>query len=250
MSPPNDQNTPRYGVVFMAATRAEIKPVCALIADLTRTNQLPCAMTGEVSGIGADRAVRKFHDLIDRYAPQCFVLVGFSGGLDPSLKAGHAYWPTWVLNESGDSYFLGPIAPQPGFPQAGTPVHKVHLTVDHVVGSPAAKCALRTRFSAGAVDMESFAVAGAAARREVKLVIVRSVFDPADAALPPGCERWVRSDGTVDRRVAVKYVLARPWSVPALLRMSRQAHLAAIGLARAVQQVVLDPLAAARRPRG
>ncbi len=68
--------------------------------------------------------------------------------------------------------------------------------------SVAAKATLRAASGALAIDMESAAVAEAAAEAGVPFLVLRVIADPADRAIPPVALHGVAPDGS-----------RRPWAV-------------------------------------
>jgi nucleoside phosphorylase len=109
------------------------------------------------------------------------------------------------------------------------------LTVPAALESPAAKRAAGAATGAVAVDMESAAVAAAAARAGVPFAALRVVVDALDDALPSGAEHWIDERGR--RRLA-----------PALLAavsVSQWRPLVTLARRYRVAMRVLDRLAAA-----
>jgi len=84
------------------------------------------------------------------------------------------------------------------------------------------------------VDMESWALATEAARRNVPFAAVRVVLDAHADELPFLGEAIDPATGEIMVRAAARALLPRPWSWPAVLRVARQQWEAERRLAEAV----------------
>jgi hypothetical protein len=117
------------------------------------------------------------------------------------------------------------------------------LTVPAALESPEAKLAAATATSAVAVDMESWAIAAAAARAGVPFVALRVVVDGAADALPRGAEQWI--DDLGNRRLAPTLravVSLRQWGP--LLTLAKRYRVAAGALDRLAQALAACRLSA------
>jgi adenosylhomocysteine nucleosidase len=174
-------------------------------------------------------------------APQVDALVSFglAGGLDPALPSGALLVPHTVLDrgerfaaDAGLAAALGGMTP-----------HTL-LGGGTVLATVADKRAVRAETGAAAVDLESAAVARAARRHGRPFAVLRAVCDPADRALPHAA--LVALDpagGIVPLRVAAA-VLTRPWEIPALLALARdaaRARAALLGRVRATDGLHTRP---------
>jgi adenosylhomocysteine nucleosidase len=166
---------------------------------------------------GAARAVRK---LIDAGASG-IVSFGLAGGLDVSLPAGAlivaeavtAGGRTW-LTDSRLNARLG-----------GTTRH-LCLGLDRVVVSADEKQRLSQETGASLVDMESGAVAAAAAEAGLPFAVLRAICDQADRTLPPAALVALNTAGRlVAARLALS-VLGRPRQLLELVGLARDAAVA------------------------
>jgi hypothetical protein len=159
-------------------------------------------------------------------AEQGILLLGFAGGVDPSLAPGALTISTsYKQSASGNS-----LHPDPGMwrraVQAATSAGLLFdqgdsLTVDRPIATVLDKDALFRRYRVGTVNMEDYAIAVAARDAGVPFLAVRAVLDPADQSLPAYVLAMSRSQ--------VKAVLGtafRPWRIAPMLRLSRQMRLA------------------------
>jgi len=174
-----------------------------------------------VSGMGALRAVQAFERLVKEHQPDLVVLAGFSGALDPFYRPGYTLSGAVVCNEGGETVDLD---------TDGVTL----LTVDQPAASPEVKRSLYEKHDAAAVDMESFAVARAAASHKVTLRIVRTISDGPDQTIPPWAMGLMKPDGTNNVNAAMAMLLTRPTRLGAMLAMRRGAKAAAESLGPAV----------------
>lgn len=165
----------------------------------------------ELSGIGAKRATDAARRLLDRKAT-ALVSWGVAGGLDPDLVPGTVMLPETVLCSDGSS-----IGVDPGWR------NRLHARVeDQVVTSgssllesaqpistPEEKAALHRQTGAGAVDMESGAVARIAKEAGIPFIAVRVVVDTAEVCLPETALAMCDEEGRL-KRTSIFRIVLRP----------------------------------------
>jgi adenosylhomocysteine nucleosidase len=150
----------------------------------------------EQSGPGAARAAAAAARAIDAGAT-LLVSWGLAGGLDANVAPGTVVAPRRVLQPGAE-----PVAVDATW-HARLAVladefvleHGDLLTVPAALESPEAKRAAAAATGAVAVDMESGAIAAAAARARVPFVVLRVVVDGVADALPQGAEQWIDERG-------------------------------------------------------
>ena len=168
----------------------------------------------------------------------CIGLISFglAGGLDPALRPGALVVPSAVL--AGDnrytadadlSHILGGATPH------------LMLGADVIVASAEEKRRIWLRTGAAAVDLESGAVARAAAARAIPFAALRAVCDAADSSLPPAALITLDARGGVRVWRVLASVLARPLQVPALLALAADAAAAKRSLLTRVRQLAPAP---------
>lgn len=184
-----------------------------------------------VTGIGAEHALRRMGDLLDRHAIDRIIHLGFAGGLDPELKPGDLVTPSSVMLDTGEHIDLA-------VPADATPTRL--LTLDRIADSPKVKAELFAKHGAGIVDMESYHTAKLAAERGVPIHLLRAVSDPANMALPAAAIEWVKPDGTPDLSKAMAWVARHPFQAPALMKLQSHAKLAARHLANRVEALLSE----------
>jgi adenosylhomocysteine nucleosidase len=139
---------------------------------------------------------------------------GLAGGLDAALAPGTVVAPRRVLRHDGESLVVdsGLHLGLASLADEFALVYGDLLSVPAALESPAAKSAAAAQTHAVAVDMESAAVAEAAARARVPFVALRVVVDGAGDALPQGAERWIDEQGRRRASAALHAVVSwRQW---------------------------------------
>ena len=183
----------------------------------------------EIAGIGRRNCAAATDRLIAGGA-RWIVCAGFAGALNEDLKVGDVIIADTVLSEGGE-----PIGCSRGLleavPPSGTLGYSIYtgklLTVDHIVTTAGEKSHIRARTEAHAIDMESYAAAEVCRRRGVPFLAIRSITDTAHEDLCPSV--GVLASGL--RPIAkAAHVLTRPLDWPALLRLRKNAALAANNL--------------------
>ena len=169
------------------------------------------------TGMGAVRA-----EVAARAAPPAGAVLslGCGGGLVPWMRTGDIVVATEVVSldracrpEARRSAWVpaADIGAQPGA-IASSPT----VLVSTAEKTAAAGC------DAVLVDMESWALATEAARRNVPFAAVRVVLDAHADELPFLGEAIDPDTGEIVMRAAARALLPRPWSWPAVLRVARQ----------------------------
>lgn len=193
------------------------------------------------TGTGPERARTGVAALLDRWPIDLLMYVGVAGALDPALAVEALLVPTSVRNEDGRA------APPPADPwvERAATIGGAHsgtlVTVNRVVTQPEEKAALRSALSLdgpAAIDMETFAVAHAAADRAVPYLSLRIISDAADESLPDLLKDAQREDGSIDRTQVMQNAVWSPSAVPTLMRMRRRVQNAAGKLAEVVPTVL------------
>jgi adenosylhomocysteine nucleosidase len=209
--------------------------------------QLPRASTWRVeqSGPGAARAATAAERAIESGAG-LLVSWGLAGALKAAVAPGTVVLPRRILRP-GD----GPLPADPAWHarleglvgELAVDCRDL-LTVPAALETPAAKRAAAAATDAVAVDMESAAIASAAAKAGVPFVALRVVVDGIDDALPRGAEQWIDARG--DRRVtaALRASLdVKQWRL--LLTLAKRYRVASRVLDRLARALAARPLSSA-----
>jgi adenosylhomocysteine nucleosidase len=176
-------------------------------------------------GIGAEPARRAAEAAIALYAPEIIYSVGFAGALDPAMKVADILVPARVI-DAGDASAV----------ETGT--GRGTLVTFAAIATPQQKAKLAESFSAHAVDMEAAAVARAAAARGVRFAAVKVISDEVGFELPgmhapPGGSSqgpFISPSGEFLTARFAGFILLRPWTWAAALRLARNSRRAALAL--------------------
>lgn len=172
------------------------------------------------AGASAERARSGALSLAGRGATH-LVSFGIAGGLDPALRPGDLVLPDIVMSGDGERHAADPsllaalravLRPASIAPLYGSP---------RVVAGFADKIALHRRFGCVAVDMESHAVAEAAAAAGLPFIAVRVVADHAARPFPRAVVGSLTADGRQRGGLVAARLLRRPWELPAVIGLGR-----------------------------
>jgi hopanoid-associated phosphorylase len=176
----------------------------------------------ETSGVGAEKAGAAARMLLDRGAI-ALVSWGVAGGLDPTIDPGTVVLPDAVIGTDGSRHkvdlgwqgrLLAKIKDQ-----VDVSTSKL-LDVARPITTAEEKCALYRRTGAGAVDMESAAVAAIANGAGVSFIAVRAVVDAATTSLPDAALMMFDERGQLKRSSLIRLAL-RPLEWPGLIALAR-----------------------------
>jgi adenosylhomocysteine nucleosidase len=167
-------------------------------------------------GVGPAMAAERVNRLLAGQKPRLLICAGFAGGLAPQLRIGDLV----VAENLSTPEVLAQVravAPTTTPCVFGSIISRT-LPVEFI----ADKAALHRETGAFAVDMESEAVAAACRAAGVPLLVVRTISDPADAALPVPFADWF-DIGSQRPRVAglLKYLATRPGKILPFARFVR-----------------------------
>jgi len=172
--------------------------------------------------------------------PAGLVSFGLCGALDPTLAIGDLLIADAVVigaeRASADEGWTAELRARLPSGRRGD-----IAAGDAIVGTVAAKAALRRRSGAVAVDMESHAVALVAARHEIPFVVLRTVSDSAGHALPRAAQAGFKADGEPDVAAVVTALARRPWELPRLLLTAANAARALEALKSAARALTPPP---------
>jgi len=181
-----------------------------------------------LGGIGHERAAAAAGRAIAGGA-KGVVSFGIAGGLDANLKAGDLVLAEAVVAPDGRLYQTDSdwLAELPGQLSRTNIVRGALAGSDIGVSSPEAKRRLAEQTGAVAVDMESHAIAAAAAEAGVAFLAVRAVADPHSRALPKWLSKHIDKDGATRQGAIAVEAMFRFWELPGMIGLaadSRRAH--------------------------
>jgi hopanoid-associated phosphorylase len=159
------------------------------------------------------------------------VSFGIAGALAPHLKPGDCIVASHVIDGdqifSCDEAWLRAVAAKLPDAQIAT-----MAGTDSILADVAGKTALYARTGAAAADMESHIAARAARAKNLPFIVLRTISDGADRALPPATLAALKPDGTLDAFAIARSLLAKPGQIPSLIRTGRESEQAFAGLLR------------------
>ena len=199
-----------------------------------------------LSGAGRRSAARAAEALITGHRPGWVLSAGFAGGLSPKLKRHDVLVADHLADTAGNQVSIDlELDPAPLAAAPGVHVGRL-LTADRVIRLPDEKRSLFRRYDALAVDMESFAVAEACRRRQVRFLAVRVINDTVDDELPPDVGRLLaQKTRAAQLGAAAGAIWKRPSSVKDMYKLKENALLASDRLAKhlvgLIEQLVPRP---------
>ena len=170
------------------------------------------------SGALSAKAYTHENDLISKGCDG-LVSFGMAGGLSADLMPGDIVIASRVVSENEtwdvDTAWADALS------QKLENVHRGDVFgSDTAVTSTEEKKRLATQFSAVIVDMESHAVARAAAQADIKFIVVRVVADSHARTIPTWGTGGIREDGSVNMPAMAIGALMHPWHIPALIGLA------------------------------
>lgn len=211
-----------------------------------------------VSGMGAGPAARAAAEVVAD-GPAALVAVGFCGALDPTLRVGDVVAAEAVRDAATEDRFptdpallAAALGRLDGTPRRGgalldethpppTPRLVVRGTIVSAVRlarTPADRAALVAEAAgATAADLESAALARAAAGAGVPFLALRAVTDETHHRLPD-LDRLMDAAGRLTPGAGLLYFVRRPRELPALVRLGPAARTAGAALAAAVDELL------------
>ena len=152
------------------------------------------------------------------------VSFGIAGALAPGLAPGTILLPRRIVAGSGETYVadeaLRERIAQALAAQGLALDARDLLGRDAIAATAAEKSLLFRRTGAVAVDLESHAVARAAARAHVVFAALRAVADPAEFDLPPVALVGLDRDGNAALLPVLGALARAPAQLPALIRLA------------------------------
>lgn len=177
------------------------------------------------AGASAERAYRGARSLVDQGA-EALLSIGIAGGLDAALRPGDIVLPDLVIGSDGAQWHAASEWHAAVLQDVPSPAIGPLLAAADPACTVAEKAALRARTGALAVDMESGAVAMAAAETNIPFLALRVIADPADRAIPRAALKGVAADGNRRPLAVLGGLMLRPGDLPALISLARDSKAA------------------------
>ncbi len=160
------------------------------------------------------------------------VSFGIAGGLAADLPPGTMILATAVVDTLGGRWETS--ASWRSAAATILPDAMAGILVSSAVAAttPDEKNRLNLSYQALAVDMESAGVARAAAEAECPFLVVRVIADPSDRSLPSAALHGIDAEGRQRPFRVISKLLARPWELAGLIRLSNDSQRALKQLSR------------------
>lgn len=189
-----------------------------------------------VTGMGTENATRVVSAALGLKTPYQFCISsGFAGGLGEysigDILVAEALQQLGRSKTLPCSRNLVHAARADGAKQV-----KLFLTSDHVVRTVEEKSKLAP--FAGAVEMESFAVATITQAHKLPMVAIRVISDTTVRDMPVRVETMVDEKGRVSVGGVMRQVVSHPLQLPALIRLGRESRSAAEALANFLEAFI------------
>jgi adenosylhomocysteine nucleosidase len=187
-----------------------------------------------ISGPGPRRAQEHAEKLI-KDGVDALMSFGLAGGLAPDLSAGSIIVPQ-EIHQLGFAPILSDAAWCGGLKDCidgQLNLREVNMvSLDSIIDSVDTKHELWVQTGAGAVDMESAAIAECAARAGVPFIAIRAISDPAHSPLPPVVKQAVNTDGTTRPFGVMKSLLRHPRQMSELVALAQNTKRAKTALGK------------------
>jgi adenosylhomocysteine nucleosidase len=222
-------------VAVIAAMPSELRPFVKRVGSMTREALGDRALyRGRVGGVevlatrtgmGTGFATQVTDRVLDAFAVDHVIAIGIAGGV-AGVEIGQVLTPSVVINaDDGTEHF--PSAP-PGITPSGRLRTSNTFSVDRDLMSRLAREGIQ------AVDMETAAIGASARRHGCSWSVYRAISDRAsDELIDMQIFGLARPDGSPDPWAALRFIACRPWVLPRLVRLGRDARLAAEAAAEA-----------------
>ena len=203
--------------------------VVGLRAEARLARGLGCPVA--VGGGGAVGAHEASSRLIAEGAT-ALISFGLAGGLAPGLMPGSLVIAADVIDGQGAFWRADPALSA----RLGEAAGSLFAAAD-IIATAHAKRALWSATGALAADIESGAVAAAAAKAGLPFAVLRAVCDPADRDLPPAARTALDAAGRIQLIRLLQSVIRHPTQIGALIQLGQDAALARRALLRQVGRI-------------
>ncbi len=245
---------------LVAAMPEEIKPLLRLVRPYRKSSSegfalytfdcsgTPCRLI--VSGMGGNRAKRAVEALCRSMRPALIISFGFGGAVKPGMEVGDlAVASSSRLYRDGcanaDNILALPIPV--GIRNTlenvcaghGRAVHIGNfLTSDKILRKKEVVGTLPPDIRNPVLDMETWAIAQAAAQAEIPLLALRAISDAADEELEFSLDQFVDREMNIRIWNVLTTIARKPRIIPQLMRLARNSRSAGKSLALTVHALL------------
>jgi adenosylhomocysteine nucleosidase len=197
-----------------------------------------------ITGIGRKNAKKSAREFLATNSPELVLTCGFAGGLNPDLKLGDVVFELtdWrgEFHEPQTEKKIGDSQSSPlreKLLAAGAKPAKF-FCADRITTTVAEKKKLRDETGADAVETESGAIHAVCRERGIPCATVRVISDTANEDLPLDFNALAKPDMNLDYGKLAWAVVKSPGKIGALLKLQKQARLAAERLADTLSRLL------------
>jgi nucleoside phosphorylase len=184
-----------------------------------------CEIVATTTGIGTAGAKAATERVLDATAADHVMVVGIAGGVGPSVKVGDLIYPTIVVDRATGTEYQPTHLGRPSARGRIVTSDDFHVDPGYIDELTAAGVI--------ALDMETSGVAEVCTRRACAWSVIRSISDMATDHPDDSVLGLAKPDGSANGPAVAKFLLTKPWRIPHLARLQRDAKIAATAAARA-----------------
>lgn len=189
------------------------------------------------AGAGPTNAERATRRLIDQGA-NCLISWGCAAALAPQLKPGDLVVPDQVLSEQQvfdtDKQWLQHLR---HLSQSIPTVSGALAESRRIVAASTEKQRIHQDTGALALDMESAAIVKVAQQANLPCLVIRAIADPVTMDLPQAVVYALNDQGRVELSKLLRFLLAHPWEIPALIKLGLHFNAAQTSLKKVAKQL-------------
>ena len=223
----------------LAAMPSELKPFVR-VAKLTHAPRdgldLYTGRVGDVdvvasrTGMGTKLATEVTTRFLDAHPVDHLIVIGIAGGMSDGCAIGEVMQPdTALLGPTGEEYRATPLNDET--------LHGTIHTSDEMLLKEVDLSPLRQR-GVVALDMETAAIAAVCEGR-CPWSAFRAISDrPSDGMVDDTIFHLAKQDGSPDMGAVARYLLTKPWKIPMLVRVARDANTATSAAARGARDAL------------
>lgn len=210
-------------VGLLAPMPSEMKPL-ARVLQLTRNGDERFSrgrsgdidLVGARTGIGMQRAREATQRLLDAAKPDHVIVVGIAGGMG-ATKIGDVFVPEVVVDRAAGAEYRSALFGD------RAPHGRIVSHDDFDMGAEMTQSLIDDGFDA--VDMETAAVASVCAQHGCPWSAVRVISDLVGVT-PGDVIGLANPDGSPNVGASIRYLVTKPWRIPELVRLARNANMA------------------------
>lgn len=194
-----------------------------------------------LTGVGGVRAANAARTALE-WQPDICIAAGLAGSLRPEHRIGEVLAARDIMElESGRTIRAGAALLRRAEDCKAVLIDRLLTSPEMILSAEGKK---RLANMAGAVEMESFAIAREAAAKRIPVIAIRAISDEADEDLPMDFANILDENGNVRKAKLARALVRSPHKLPALVRLGKNSQAAAGNLAEFLERLVTQLAAA------